>query len=104
MFAAEPLRALLIPGIRMICSPPSPSVADRVKILTGPFPDDADLKAWATRMVAAADEFSARQAARSLGRLCFEIARFPRRVVRLGQVFVLGPIVPDLGGPHPLFG
>jgi hypothetical protein len=41
----------------MICTPPSPSVADRVKTLTTPFSDDAHLKAWAARMVAAADEF-----------------------------------------------
>jgi hypothetical protein len=43
----------------MICTPPSqtPSVADRVNVLTTPFPDDAHLKAWAARMVAAADEF-----------------------------------------------
>jgi hypothetical protein len=47
----------MIPGIRMICSPPSQSVADRVKILTSPFPDDAHLKTWAARMIAAADEF-----------------------------------------------
>jgi len=41
----------------MICTPPSqtPSVADRVKILTGSFPDDAHLKAWAARMVAGVD-------------------------------------------------
>ena len=50
---------LSVPGSRMICTPPSqtPSVADRVKILTSPFPNDADLKAWAARMIAAADEF-----------------------------------------------
>jgi hypothetical protein len=41
----------------MICTPPSPPVADRVKILTSPFPDDAHLNAWAARMIAAADEF-----------------------------------------------
>jgi hypothetical protein len=43
----------------MICTPPSqtPSVADRVKILIRPFPDDAHLKAWAARMLAAAEEF-----------------------------------------------
>jgi len=39
----------------MICTPPSPSVADRVRMLTTPFPDDAHLKAWAARMIAAAD-------------------------------------------------
>jgi len=43
----------------MICTPPSltPSVVDRVKILTGPFPDDAHLKAWAALLLAAADDF-----------------------------------------------
>jgi hypothetical protein len=41
----------------MISTPPSPSVADRVKILTTPFPDDVHLKAWAARLIAAADEF-----------------------------------------------
>jgi hypothetical protein len=41
----------------MICTPPSQSVADRVKILTTPFSDDDHLKAWAARTVAAADEF-----------------------------------------------
>jgi hypothetical protein len=48
-----------MPGNHMICAPPSqtPSVADRVKILTGAFPDDAHLKAWAARMLAAADDF-----------------------------------------------
>jgi hypothetical protein len=48
-----------MPGIRMICTPPSqtPSVADRVKILTGPFSDDAHLKVWAARMIDAADDF-----------------------------------------------
>jgi hypothetical protein len=45
------------PSIRMISTPPSPPVTDRVKILTSPFPDDAHLKAWAARMIAAADEF-----------------------------------------------
>jgi hypothetical protein len=32
-----------------------PSVADRVKILTGSFPEDAHLKAWAARNMAAVD-------------------------------------------------
>jgi hypothetical protein len=41
----------------MVCTPPSQSVADRVKILISPFPDDDHLKAWAARMIAAADEF-----------------------------------------------
>jgi hypothetical protein len=41
----------------MICTPPSQSVADRVTILTTPFPDDDHLKAWAARILAAADEF-----------------------------------------------
>jgi hypothetical protein len=41
----------------MICTPPSQSVADRVKVLTTPFPDDAHLKAWAARLIAGADEF-----------------------------------------------
>jgi hypothetical protein len=43
----------------MICTPPSQtsSVADRVKVLTGSFPDDTYLKIWAARMLAAADEF-----------------------------------------------
>jgi hypothetical protein len=43
----------------MISTPPSqtPSVAERVKVLTGSFPDDAHLKAWAARMLAAAEEF-----------------------------------------------
>jgi hypothetical protein len=43
----------------MACTPPSqtPSVADRVNILTGPFLDDAHLKAWAARMLATADDF-----------------------------------------------
>jgi hypothetical protein len=41
----------------MICTPPSQSVADRVKLLTASFPDDVHLKAWAARMIAAADEF-----------------------------------------------
>jgi len=43
----------------MICTPPSQtlSVADRVKLLTSAFPDNANLKAWAARMIAAADEF-----------------------------------------------
>jgi len=41
----------------MISTPPSPPVADRVRILTSQFPDDDQLKAWTARMVAAADEF-----------------------------------------------
>ena len=41
----------------MICAPSSQPVADRVKILTAAFPDDVHLKAWAARMIAAADEF-----------------------------------------------
>jgi hypothetical protein len=41
----------------MICTPPSQSVADRVKILTSSFPEDVHLNAWAARMIAAADEF-----------------------------------------------
>jgi hypothetical protein len=41
----------------MISTPPSPPVVDRLKILTSPFPDDAHLRAWAARMIAAADEF-----------------------------------------------
>jgi hypothetical protein len=59
----------LIPGIRMICTPPSqtPSVADRVKILTGSFPDDTHLKAWAARMIAAADEFQRNKRPDALG-------------------------------------
>ncbi|WP_277996474.1 hypothetical protein [Bradyrhizobium sp. STM 3843] len=28
-----------------------------MKIVTRPFPEDAELKAWAARMIAAADEF-----------------------------------------------
>jgi hypothetical protein len=42
--------------ILMISTPPSPPVADRVKILTSQFPNDAHLKAWAARLIAAADE------------------------------------------------
>jgi len=38
----------------MICTPPSPSVADRVKILTCSFPDDAYLKDWAAQLGCAA--------------------------------------------------
>jgi hypothetical protein len=41
----------------MVCTPPPQPVADRVKILTSPFPDDVNLKAWAARMIVAADEF-----------------------------------------------
>jgi hypothetical protein len=41
----------------MISTPPSQPVADRVKALTSPFPDDDHLKAWVARMLAAADEF-----------------------------------------------
>jgi hypothetical protein len=41
----------------MVCIPPSQSVADRVEILTKPFPEDANLKAWAARIITAADEF-----------------------------------------------
>jgi hypothetical protein len=41
----------------MIFTPPPSPVADRVKILTSPFPDDVQLKAWAARMITAADEF-----------------------------------------------
>jgi hypothetical protein len=53
----------------MICTGPSQtqSVADRVKILTRSFPDDAQLKAWAARMVAAADEFQKNKCPDPLG-------------------------------------
>jgi hypothetical protein len=67
-----------IQGSRMICTPPSQSVADRVKILISPFPDDDHLKAWAARMVAAADEFRRNKRPDPLGGFVFEIARsFP---------------------------
>jgi hypothetical protein len=41
----------------MVCTPPSQSVADRVKAVTKQLPEDENLKAWAARMIAAADEF-----------------------------------------------
>jgi hypothetical protein len=70
---------------------PPPPVADRVQILTTAFRDDVHLKAWAARLIAAAEEFQRNKRPDPLGRLYSEMARFPRRVVRLGQVFVLGP-------------
>jgi len=57
------------PGIRMICTPPSQSVADRVKIPTSPFHDDVHLKAWAARLIAAADEFQRNKRPDPLGGL-----------------------------------
>jgi hypothetical protein len=41
----------------MISTPPSQPVADRVRDVTKQFPDDDHLKAWAARLLAAADEF-----------------------------------------------
>jgi hypothetical protein len=52
-----PRGGILIPGSRMISTPPSQPVANRVRDLTKQFPDDDPLKAWAARMIAAADDF-----------------------------------------------
>jgi hypothetical protein len=51
----------------MIRTPPSQSVADRVKVLTTSFPEDDHLKAWTARMIAAADEFQRDKQADPLG-------------------------------------
>jgi hypothetical protein len=92
-----------MPGNHMICTPPSqtPSVADRVKILTGAFPDDAYLRAW--RMLAAADDFQRNKRPDPLGGFCSEIARsFPGALCASIQVRSRSS-VPDLVGSHPLF-
>jgi hypothetical protein len=52
-----PPRAFGISGSRMISTPPSQPVADRVKALTSPFPDDDHLEAWAACLLAAADVY-----------------------------------------------
>jgi hypothetical protein len=58
----------LIPGLRMLRTPPSQqSAAERAKILTKPFPNDAHLEAWAARMIAAAEEFQRNKRSDPLG-------------------------------------
>lgn len=46
---------------------PATDAIERAKTLTKSFGDDADLNAWAARMIAAADEFSKHKRSDPLG-------------------------------------